>query len=387
MTLSSAPIFCKGSRPGIIRYWNFEVDDDQWRGHYGIVGGKDAVSGWSKAKLKNAGKANQRTPQEQAHAEASAEEDKKLKREYRQLIEDLEGDRAPPSAVMLAHVYKDLKKPLIFNPRAIWSQPKFDGIRLVSGIKGGYSREFQPFYSVDHILAALAPIFAQYPDLTLDGELYNHALKADFNKIGSLVRSEHFLPAERVELERVLQYHVYDAPNIEGGFAGRIATLQAIFAEFEEHLQFTPIILAPTVEMHSLTEIDDQYMAYLEAGYEGQMIRKNEPYDFGVRSWSLLKNKGDRETAEFPVSKVIEGNGNWAGAAKAVEFILDEKDTRGKDGNRPKAGIKGTEDFCRKLLLRTPGPSIVTVEFQGRTPDGLLRFPVAVDWHYGERKD
>jgi DNA ligase-1 len=380
MTLASSPIFCKGARPGVIRYWNFEVDGEKWRGHYGIVGGKDATSGWSTAKLKNAGKANQRSPEEQAHAEASAEEGKKLAREYRQVVEDLEGDRAPSPAVMLAHVYSDLKKPLIFNPKAVWSQPKLDGIRLVSEKRGGYSREFQPFLSTGHIEEALAPIFDRYPFLKLDGELYNHSLKADFNKIGSLVRSKHFTPDEKLELQRLLQYHVYDAPSFDAGFAYRTAQLRDIFEEFDAHLQFTPIIFVPTVEVHTLTEIDDRYLDYLEQGYEGQMIRKDEPYDFGVRSWSLLKNKGERKTAEFPISKLIEGNGNWAGYAKAVEYVL-------KNGTRGKAGIKGDQEFCKKLLTLDPAPTLVTVEFQGYTPDGMLRFPVAVDWHYGQRKD
>jgi DNA ligase-1 len=376
------PIYCKGVRPGVIRYWSFEVEGDKWRGHYGIVGGKDTVSGWSTAEAKNVGKANERSAEEQAEFEAINETNKKLAREYRRTVEELPD---VPDAVMLAADYKKQKKPLIFNPGAVWSQPKLDGIRLMASPRGGYSREFQPFYSTDHVFEALAPIFARYPRLVLDGELYNHTLKDDFNKIGSLVRKESFTDDERRELQRLIEYHVYDVPSVDEGFARRATVLEEIFAEFDDHLQFTPIVRVPTTRVNSLDEIDALYTDYLEQGYEGQMVRLDAPYEFGVRSKALQKRK-EMMTEEFPISRLIEGNGNWAGHAKAVEFVLPG-DKRAKDGTRPRAGIKGDQNFTRALLTTTPGPTLVTIRFFGYTPDGMLRFPVAIDWHYGSRRD
>jgi DNA ligase-1 len=376
------PIFSKGVRPGVIRYWHFEVDGDKWRGHYGIVGGKDAVSGWSTATTKNAGKANERGPEEQAKAEAIAEHDKKLDRDYRRTVEEL--DSVPP-AVMLAADYNKLKKPLLFNPRGVWAQPKLDGIRLTGSRLGGFSREFQPFYTVDHIMAELEPAFKAYPDLITDGELYNHALRADFNKISSLVRKKTLTSGEREDVERLLEYHIYDLPSVDGGFQFRHGAVKSLFDEFK--LDMTAIVMVPTVDVGTLAALEEARNVWLDQGYEGLMVRLDgEPYEFGVRSKQLMKHKADKITEEFPVSKLIEGNGNWAGYAKAVEFVLPG-DVRNKKGERPKAGIKGDQEFTKELLTRDPAPTYVTVEYFGKTPDGQCRFPVAVDWHVGERKD
>lgn len=388
MSITSSLIYSKGVRPGVIRYWQFEIEGDQWRGHFGVVGGKDTVSKWSTAKPTNLGKSNERDGPAQAHFEAVAEEAKKLKREYRVLMEDLEGPNAPPPAVMLAQKWADLKTPLKFNPgRPVNVQPKLDGIRLVDEERDSYSREFQPFFTTAHIREALRPIRERYPHIILDGELYNHSLKNNFNKIGSLVRKKSLTEVERVEVVAALEYHIYDVPSLDAVFSERTKFLVDLFGEFEDHLQFCPIVRVPTFEVHTLTELEARRDQFLEDGYEGMMVRQDEEYEFGVRSWSLMKHKGDKTTEEFPISKLIEGNGNWSGCAKAVEIVLDEADTRGANGERQKAGIKGDQDFCRALLTTTPGPTMVTVEYFGRTPGGMLRFPVAVDWHYGERTD
>jgi len=374
MTRVCAPIFSRGSDNKTIRYWHYEVDGASWRGHYGVVGGKDTTSKWSTAKVTNAGKANERLPEAQAQFEAEAEERKKLAREYRANVDDL---HEVPAAVMLAQDYLKLKKPLRFDPLAIAAQPKLDGFRLVGEHRGGYSREFQPFGdAIIHIREALAPVFAAHPDLILDGELYNHTLKHDFNKLSSIIRRETLTPDQQREARRLIEYHVYDCPSVEGPFAERHAYLVALFEEFDFSLE--PIVLVPTIFPDNLTELDDAYIQWLADGYEGQMVRLNDPYDFGVRSWSLMKRK-THITEEFPVKRVIEGNGNWAGMAKAIEFEMPSGALTEK-GELPKAGLRGTEEFCRELLHRDPPPKMATIRHLGLTPGGVPRGPVAIDF-------
>lgn len=378
MSISSSPIYSRGSDNVTIRYWNFEVDGPRWRGHYGIVNGKDAVSGWSTAKPTNVGKANERDSAAQAHFEAVAEERKKLDREYRVLVEDL-GE--VPDAVMLAADYTKIKKPLRFDPHYVACQPKLDGIRLIASVKGGYSREFQPFGEpVDHIKEALAPIFDKYPDVVFDGELYNHTLHADFNKLSSVIRKKTLTAQERFDTRRLLEYHIYDMPSVVGGFGGRNATLEMIFNQFD--LSLDPLVMVPTVFPATLAELDDAYAAWLAEGYEGQMVRLDEPYGFGVRSPSLLKRK-QFVTEEFEVTRIIEGNGNWAGYAKAVEFRMSNGALT-ESGELPKCGLRGDQNFARELLARDPPPKIVTVRHLGLTPGGVPRGPVAIDF---DRKD
>ena len=52
------------------------------------------------------------------------------------------------------------------------------------------SRTGNQFMNVMHIEKALEPLFAKYPNIVVDGELYNHGLKDDFEKIISLVRKQ-----------------------------------------------------------------------------------------------------------------------------------------------------------------------------------------------------
>ena len=81
---------------------------------------------------------------------------------------------------MLAHKFD--------NNRVDWSQPvyiqpKLDGVRCLFTKDGAYSRTGKKFMNLAHIELALIPFFKQNPDIVLDGELYNHKLKNDFEKI------------------------------------------------------------------------------------------------------------------------------------------------------------------------------------------------------------
>ena len=82
---------------------------------------------------------------------------------------------------MLAHKYNPDKA---YYPAYI--QPKLDGVRCVFTKDGAYSRTGKEFKNVDHIKKDLKVVFNRYPNLILDGELYNHGLKDDFEKIISL---------------------------------------------------------------------------------------------------------------------------------------------------------------------------------------------------------
>jgi hypothetical protein len=70
--------------------------------------------------------------------------------------------------------------------------------------------------------------------------------------------------------------------------------------------------------------------------------------------------------------------GNWAGYAKKITFQLE-------DGRVCGAGIKGDQDRMKKLLSvgMLPPDAQVTVRYFKRTPDGMPRFPVAIDFHNG----
>lgn len=374
----SDPIF-KRDTNGKIRIWKYEVLNDSFRIVAGLQNGNFVVSKWTICKPKNEGKTNATTASEQALLEAQAEETKKLKREYRRTITELD---SVPMGPMLARNYADLKKPLAFP---VYSQPKLDGIRAIINRHGAFSRELQPHFNCDHILEILDPIFLFYPDAVFDGEFYNHDLKNDFNKIVSVVRKQSPTEEQREEAKQLLQYHIYDMPS-DKPFSERYADMKFMLETY--NLSEGQVRIVGTNSLSNQEQLDKLYGSYIELGYEGQMVRLDEPYDFDIRSKFLLKRK-EFKTEEFKVSRIIEGLGNWSGVAKAVEFILPN-DKRLENGERPRAGIRGSREFAKKLLDDANSgivPEEVTIRFFDYTPYGIPRFPVAIDFHLNGRND
>ena len=87
-------------------------------------------------------------------------------------------------------------KPIDYSNGDINIQPKLDGVRCViqynldTARVTAYSRTGKEWKNIEHILEELYPFFMEYPNVILDGELYNHDLKNDFEKIISLVRKQ-----------------------------------------------------------------------------------------------------------------------------------------------------------------------------------------------------
>ena len=88
---------------------------------------------------------------------------------------------------MLAH--KVGKKEIDWSAKN-FIQPKLDGVRCVFTKVGAYSRTGKEFKNVAHLEEDLEDFFNDNSNSILDGELYNHDLKHDFEKIISLVRKQ-----------------------------------------------------------------------------------------------------------------------------------------------------------------------------------------------------
>lgn len=346
----------KRDNNGSIRVWQFEVDGPRWRTHSGIVDGAVNTSGWTTCVPKS-----RPTAEEQALFEAEAEMGKKLDKDYAISEDRVDEPRSFGAPVMLAHKYEGLP-----SGATVFSQPKLDGIRCKVNRHGMWTRTGKPIVSCPHIFALLAPAFRNSPNLELDGELYNHDLRDDFNKIVSMVRKSKPTDADIEEASKLVQYHVYDTVRTDMDFSRRDAMLDLFVTQLDPAI----FVKVPTTSVTTTEQLDRAYGTYLEAGYEGQIIRLDGPYET-KRSKLLLKRK-EFETKEFPLLAVEEGNGNWAGVAKRVRFQLE-------DGRECGGGIRGTREQMAELLAR-PLPKTVTMRFFTRTPDGMPRFPVAIDF-------
>lgn len=356
----------KKDSKGKVREWRMEVQGDAYRTVAGLADGQQVTSEWKIAHPKNIGKANGTTGEEQAIAEVEALYKKRLEREYHLSVNDINTARF--FKPMLATSWEKRVSKIKFP---IWFQPKLDGIRCITNKDGMFSREGKKFVSVPHIEESLKSFFAQYPDAVLDGELYNHDLKDDFNEIVSIVKKTKPTAEDLAKSKEIAQYHVYDFPSVDSTFLDRYDALDLVQCDY--------VMKVYTVECKIAFDADLAYNEALAAGYEGGIYRFDEEYQ-QKRSNFLIKRK-EFEDAEFKILRIEEGQGNWAGYAKRVVFQND-------DGREVGSGLKGNRELCRKVLLEADQyiGGEVTVQFFTRTPDGVPRFPIAKALFKGKRE-
>jgi len=360
----------KRDRTGGIRKWYYEIGSDgesyAWRAISGLQDGAKVQSGWKVVEPKNVGRANATTAGEQARFEAEAAAKKKCDTGYFEDVNKI--DTFTKFKPMLAYEYskvKDIQFPVV-------AQPKLDGIRCIARADGLWTRAGKELVSVPHISNALKEFFSTNPDAILDGELYNHDLRNDFNKLSSLIRKTKPTKADIDECMGAVEYHVYDCYT-DQGLEDRMVRLI--------HLSDDPaVIRVPSISCDDIKALDDLYGLWLEEGYEGQMVRiPGSLYEVNKRSKNLLKRKEFLD-AEFKVLRVEEGVGNWAGYIK--RFVLELPDGREFGSN-----VRGTQSILKELLESSITPDWATCRYFTPTPDGIPRFPVVTDWGVGERDD
>jgi DNA ligase 1 len=340
---------------GGTRVWWAEIGEAEkeglWRTHSGTLQGEITTSTWKYAEPKS-----QQTAFEQACFNANSEMKKKLKTDYRKFISDIFTPRNSGIRPMLAKEYVGWQGPC-------YAQPKLDGMRCIANIYGLWSRDNNKIISVPHIEGELKKFFQSFPDMILDGELYNHQLD-NFNLIMSMAKKTvpSFEDLERSK--KYIQYWIYDVCYLRRAFL------------FEERWAFIkrmnvnlPIVITPTRFIRTQDELDIYNIELLTQGYEGQIVRLNASYE-QKRSYNLLKRKEFKDE-EFELLDIQEGQGNWEGYAKIAICGL-------ADGRKFGAGISGTQDYCVELLRNKSKYKSVTVKYQALTPDGIPRFPIAI---------
>jgi len=214
---------------------------------------------------------------------------------------------------MLAHKYNEDKADY---PAFI--QPKLDGVRCLFTAKGAFSRASNRFMNVEHIEQALKPFFAKNPTAILDGELYNHGLKDDFEKIISLVKKKKPTDADKAEAKELVQYHMYDVASMTiGTYTDRNLFLWAESSLRNKHcIQITPSQLALDYD-----EAMKIHANNLKLGYEGSMYRTPSGKYKGTRSWDLMKFKDFHDTEATIVGYEI-GKGKRKGTLG--KFIMQD---------------------------------------------------------------
>jgi len=343
---------------------------------------------------KNIGKKNETTPLQQCIAETRKKWlDKKEKESYQETLttsqqdqedQDQEHTGAKKYFPMLAHKFepasKTAKKNTIIFPCFV--QPKLDGLRCVvyrdsaTGEIRRQSRTGTYFDTMAHIVESLAPLFAKYPAVVLDGELYTTEIP--FEELAGLIKTKKLTPSDTDKL-RVIEYHIYDIVDETLPYHTRHESIKKMFAQVAASTASSPHKLPPyirlveTIEAKTQAEFKAEFSRFIEEGYEGIMLRnKTGMYRCNYRSHDLQKYKEFQED-EFRIIRFMQGDGRDKGTVIWVCETKEGKEfkvrPRGTIENRSKL-FKTGEKYVGKML---------TVIYQELTEEGKPRFPVGKD--------
>jgi DNA ligase-1 len=214
--------------------------------------------------------------------------------------------------------YKMGKKEIDWS-QEIFMQPKLDGVRCLISKNGAVSRTGKPWKNIEHIIRRLKPFFNTHPDHILDGELYNHKLKNDFEKIISLVRKQKPTSSDKNEAKKLVQFHVYDCINPSNkNYSARLFEMTA----FGIYGKYIKLVYTQSVYKGSPEYMKEINKNHLNKGYEGSIMRLDKPYE-QKRSYNLQKWKNFSD-AEATIVNYEEGKGKRTGTLG--KFIMQDDD-------------------------------------------------------------
>lgn len=376
---------------GKLREWTMHIDGASFYAVKGLVDGKKTQDKATTTIAKNVGRSNETTPEGQAELQAQAKFQKKLDSGY--ALNKIDAQKRKFYEPMLAHNFMDRQDELV-GKYPVYSQPKLDGIRCIVRKEGdtliGRTRNGKEVECIPHILKSLNGFFLAHPKAILDGELYNHDLRENFNKITSLVRKQRPIKSDKmtdkafakkqieyqarvIEAEDTIQYHVYDCPKLND-VVNESQSFDFRMEELKEKLMTNKhIVLVETSEVYSLGNLNSLYGQYLEQGYEGQMVRKNSSKYDNKRSSSLLKRK-EFIDSEYKIVDINVGNGNRSGTAKHLVCYCPTTKTTFN------SNIKGSFDYLKEIYDNRKDyiGQLATIKYFQLTPDGIPRFPYAI---------
>jgi DNA ligase-1 len=290
------------------------------------------------------------------------------------------------------------KKKVITLPCFV--QPKLDGLRCVSYATRSeastnanhgatvalQSRTGAFFTGLPHIAAALRPYLLQHPSVVIDGELYTDQMP--FEELAGLIKKKKITPADTERLKKV-NYHVYDIydhSRHDMPFSERIDVLASAVRRCGCVANDTTtasgrilrsdtdaaavVILVRTEKIAALAEFRRLFSDFVEAGYEGIMLRNAAgEYRANYRSNDLQKYKEFLED-EYRIIDFTQGEGRDAGA---VIWVCETAD--GKEFTvRPRGTMEQRREWFNE------GDAYIgknlTVVYQELTEEGKPRFPV-----------
>ena len=220
---------------------------------------------------------------------------------------------------MIAYPVSD--KPIDYT-KPVFIQPKLDGVRCLiqydkkQGVTA-WSRTGKQWKNIIHITKSLEKWFQSNQTTVLDGELYNHDLRDDFEQIISIVRRQNPDDIDMLESQDMVQFHCYDIIHPDNStFEERDRFIRCCVPEtnYVKHVPTNLVFRADDSKVYHRRNLDN--------GYEGSILRTNDVYKCG-RSWNLRKFK-DFQDDEALILDWVEGLGKRAGTIG--KFMVQDVD-------------------------------------------------------------
>lgn len=272
----------KRDSEGIIRYLDITCNNNgELFQESGIVGTENPIIHKKQCKGKNIGKKNETTVAIQALKEMEALIELKLREGYFEKMAD-----AINKEVILPMLAKDYKKEAkkIKWLDQVFVQRKYDGMRCMAFIENGkvklVSRENVEITTMNHIVKELENI---KEDIILDGELY---MLDNFQENMKAIKSY------KEGISEKISYHIYDIIS-EKKFSERTKYITTLI----KPLKAKYLEIVPTYSIGSEDRLKEYHKQFIEEGYEGSIVRLNEPYKISSRSSTLLKYKDFKDIA------------------------------------------------------------------------------------------
>lgn len=278
---------------GDLRIWEVFSNDDQVIVKHGKIGGK-IQSKVTVAVGKNTGKANATTDSEQATKEAEAKYTKQLKSGYFETKEEaLDHEEFTP---MKAHNFNDYENRVVYP---CYLQPKLNGLRcLTNDKKEMLSKAGEPYNYPEDWGKSISLLTTP-----LDGEVFSGYQKdggLSLQKINSAWKKHN-------ENTPKLKYYIYDIPIKNVQWIDRLALLGDLKVKL---LDADKIVFVEGRWCNTKEEADQYYLEKLEEGAEGVVYRNADGlYEYGYRSYSLIKRKPRQDAEALVISASKDQNG------------------------------------------------------------------------------
>jgi len=363
------PILYARNTTGSIQTWQIEVDGDKYRTIAGQLNSPNLVtSNWQYGEVKNIGKSNETSAEEQSEKEADAKFKKKLKEGYKEDISKI--DEMSFFEPMLCKQFEDYKDKIVY-PVAI--EDKLNGICCISTSSKTHSRKGEEFFCINHIIKSVDKLRGKYPNIILHGELFNKQYKNLLNRIASLVsvnrKVKDVTIEDEIESEKIVQFHVYDGfgfdnITINSPYKDRKSGLERILKDIP-YIYYHPYKLA-----FSEKEVYAALKKTRDEKSEGIVVKLLDGKYEQKRSKNIMKLKNFYD-AEFKVVGIEPGTGNWQGCAKR---IICELNPPAKDGTKTFCcNIRGTREEMTDLLINEKDyiGQFCTVEYQELSEYGI----------------